>query len=147
MGDEMTLDLLASEADLPEAVERMMPPDRWPAQLAEMTDFVVSELEAAAVGDHPGCRRALAHRIVARILAEYGGTCWYIPKTDSIARALRDQSIWAGWSRGSLDVRAMARKHDLSENQIYKIVRAQMALHIRSVQLDLFGQAAGSNPG
>jgi Mor family transcriptional regulator len=139
MGDRA--DLLAeldADLDLPEAVERLMPADRWPAHLAEMTDIVASEISLAGVGEHPSDRRSLAHRIVARILQEYGGTVLYIPKTDSIHRALRDQSIWAGWSRGDRGVKAVARRYEISENQVYRIIRTQMALHIRAVQLDLF---------
>lgn len=114
-----------------EAAERLSG-EHWPRQLAEMTDLMLDEL-AHALPDLPAeTIRQAAMRQICRFIAEYGGTRPYIPKDDAIRRALRDLAIW-GEHDGTVDgphgIRALTRKHNLSEVAIWSILRHQRLLH------------------
>lgn len=107
-------------------------PDRWPARLAAMTDVLLDEVARSGLLGLPQDQRALAIRLVTRLCQEYGGTREYWPKPDRIARVLRDARIWAehdGTSDGPRGVRALARAHGVTPEQIWAILRAQRALH------------------
>lgn len=134
-----TLDLFGD--DLPAAAEQLAEDlGRWPTQLAEMTEIIQDEL-ARALPELPDevIRRA-ACRQICRFIGEYGGTRPYIPKDDAIRRALRDLSIW-GEHDGTVDgphgIRALGRKHNLSEVAVWSVLREQRKLHVKRVQADL----------
>ena len=117
-------------------------PDRWSARMAEMIDLVVDEVRASALLTLPQEQRALAVRVVTRLCQEYGGGQEYWPKPDRIARALRDARIWAehdGTTEGPRGVYALAKRHRLTAAQVWAILRAQRALHLRRVQPALPG--------
>ena len=116
----------------------------WTERHAEMIDLVRDELARAEPGLSDAQVRRLAVRVVARQCAEYGGAREYWPKVDAMVRTLRDAEIWAehdGTRVGPRGITALARKHRLSEEQIWNILRAQRRLHVRRVQgrLDLPG--------
>ena len=105
---------------------RIASPDRWPQQLADLTDLVLAEIGTDAQA------RLLACRIVTRITQEYGGTSLYVPKSDAIDRALRNLSIWAahdGTVDGPRGIRSLAKSHKMSANAIWDILRQERALH------------------
>jgi len=107
-------------------------PDRWPAQLAALTGYLRAEAEAA--GLDPALARRLACRQAARWAHEYGGGLFYVPKPDSLERALRDLAIWAdhdGTVEGANGIRRLARRYKLSEKQIYLILATQRELNRR----------------
>ena len=134
--DPLADDLPGAAASLSET------PERWPDRIAEMVDWVVDEAARSGLMPAPADRRTLAVRVVTRICAEIGGAQYYWPKTDAIRRALRDATIWAehdGTRDGPRGITALSRRHHLSEVQVWAILRAQRALHVRRVQgrLDL----------
>jgi Mor family transcriptional regulator len=114
-----------------DALARIATPERWPRQLADLTDLVADEISAAQVTD-PGATRRLACSIVTRICREYGGGSLYVPKTDAIERALRNLEIWAahdGTTEGPRGIRALAKRYGMSANAIWDILRQERALH------------------
>jgi Mor family transcriptional regulator len=109
-------------------------PERWPRRMAEMIDLVLDELERTGLLALPQERRQVAARVVTRLCHEYGGAQEYWPKTDRIARALRDAAIWAdhdGTTRGPRGIHALARQYGITSVQVWAIMRAQRALHRR----------------
>lgn len=131
---------------LPAAAAEQLADDtgRWPAQLAEMTDILQDELTLALPDLNADAVRIAAMRQIVRFCTEYGGTRPYIPKDDAIRRALRDLEIWArhdGTVEGPSGIRALGKRHNLSEVAVWSILREQRRLHIRRVQGDLFAAA------
>lgn len=55
------------------------------------------------------------------LLAKFGGDALYIPKLDAQKRARRNAGIVADYDRG-IPVHALARRHNLTERQIYNIL-------------------------
>jgi Mor family transcriptional regulator len=107
--------------------------ERWPRQLADLTDLVAQEIARFKATD-AGATRLLACAIVTRIALEYGGSALYVPKSDAIARALRNLAIWAahdGTVDGPCGIHALARTYNMSGNAIWDILRQERALHRR----------------
>lgn len=59
-----------------------------------------------------------------KIAKEFGGAYLYIPKLDGLYREIRDASIREEYDNGK-PVRELARKHDLTDRQIYNILGVQ----------------------
>lgn len=59
-----------------------------------------------------------------KIVKEFGGAYLYIPKLDGLFREVRDASIREEFDKGK-SVRELARKHDLTDRQIYNILGVQ----------------------
>lgn len=59
-----------------------------------------------------------------KIAKEYGGAYLYIPKLDGLYREVRDASIREEYDNGK-SVRELARKHNLTDRQIYNILSVQ----------------------
>jgi len=105
--------------------------ERWPRQLSEMTDLVADAIRGGVDLD-PAAVRMVACLVVTRLCTEYGGSAFYVPKSDAIHRAIRDLEIWAahdGTVDGANGIRALARRYAMSANAIWDILRAQRALH------------------
>lgn len=60
---------------------------------------------------------------VKQIIRTFGGETIYIPKTESVVRAGRDRTIYQEFH--GTNYRELARKHNLSVQQIRNIVRDQ----------------------
>ncbi len=116
-------------------------PERWPRQMAEITDLLVDELEKSSPPMEPPAARRLAGRLMARIAREFGGGSMYLPKADALERTLRDARLWAEFD-GTVDgpggVNTLARREGLTTIHVYRILAVQRGLHRRSVQGDLF---------
>jgi len=70
-------------------------------------------------------------------LAEYlGGRVNYFPRGDRLKLALRDAEIFRRARRGN--IQQLADEYDVTDIQIYRIIRDQHRLHISKVQRPLF---------
>ncbi len=133
--DPALVDYLAGAASL------AADPQRWPRQLAELTDYLEDELRHAQPDLPPRAARALAGRLIARIAREYGGTAFYLPKSDALERVLRDARLWAdydGTTTGPGGIEALARREGLCTIYVYRVLAAQRDLRRRERQPDLF---------
>ena len=122
-------------------------PERWPRQMAEITDLLVDELEKSTPPLEPPAARRLAGRLMARLATEFGGSSLYLPKADALERTLRDARLWAEFD-GTVDgpggVHVLARREGLTTIHVYRILAVQRGLHRRSVQGDLFRKLEGA---
>jgi Mor family transcriptional regulator len=118
--------------------------ERWPRQMAELTDLLVDELRRAGAEHDTAAARRLAGRLMARIAREFGGSSLYLPKADALERTLRDARLWAEFD-GTVDgpggVAVLARREGLTTIHVYRILAVQRGLHRRAVQGALFDLA------
>ena len=114
--------------------------DRWPRQLAVLTDCCLATLTKTLPDLDPARARQVAFALIERITSHYGGSTWYIPKSDAIDRARRNLALWAeydGTVDGPRGIRALARRHHLTEVAVWGILREQRQLHLARHQLSL----------
>jgi Mor family transcriptional regulator len=118
--------------DLQAIGEQLDRSGRWPAQLAEITDFLEDELARALPDLAPAEARCTACRQTIRFITEFGGTRPYIAKPDLFQRAFRDLKIWSehdGTVDGPNGIRALAAKYNLSEVAVWRVLKQQRELH------------------
>lgn len=111
-----------------------LPANAWEKNLVQMIEVQ----EAAFVRD--GLSEGEAFRL-ARVgmlaLAEFhGARQWYLPRGDRLRTALRDAEIYRRARRGN--IQALAAEFQLSDLQVWRIVRQQRKLHLRKIQGQLF---------
>lgn len=137
-------DLFGDLPDLPGAAAASLAdqPERWPARLAEITDWLAEETARACPDLAPAAVRGLAVRLTTRLAVEVGGQQWYWPQAAAIERILRDQEVWAahdGTVDGPNGIVALARRYKVSANHIWEVLRRERALHRARVQPELPG--------
>lgn len=78
---------------------------------------------------HPLCRR-LGKRCAARLVTAFGGTPLYVPRCSSVLTKLRQQEIIETFSRHTAQgksstaaVACLARRHGVSDRQVWKILK------------------------
>lgn len=99
----------------------------WPARLAEMVALLTAAFGPEV--DAPRARR-LAALATTTLCRHFGGSNWYVPKGASIDTALRDLTIWCehdGTVEGPRGIRALARRHGISDQRVYAIIADQRA--------------------
>jgi Mor family transcriptional regulator len=90
----------------------------WPRTLAELTD--VLEAHFRRVQRSSSGTRADAEAVIAVIAEHLGGSTIYLPRGDSLRRALRDLRIYHEFD--GRNVKDLARRHHLSTVQIRSII-------------------------
>ncbi len=113
-------------------------PRIWPTSLAELVDVLADDLKEQGMDETDAF--ASARRSVALISWLWGGRMRYLPKNEKLRLALRDSQIWRKFcaSRSRQAITELAVEYDLSDQQVYSIVRVQKKLTIKRVQGDLF---------
>lgn len=107
-------------------ITRLVEADLWPRQLEEMAGVVYGALTAPAQRMQPQTARLLAAAIVAALATHYGGVTFYVPKTDSILRAIRNLNIRAeydGSPNGKHGIYSLARRYRLTPQAIWEVIR------------------------
>lgn len=123
--------------DLPEDIlDHLDDPEvtqRWPRDLVAMLEVIANALDRD--GDDQARRHAT---IAARALGQYhGGRMYYLPTGEALDRALRDKSMWDSYHGRRDEVIQFCEQYGLTEQQVYKILREQRALHVKRVQRSL----------
>lgn len=122
-------------------------PERYEGTLAGM---VQSALYALSAGGLPLPEaRALACDVIDRIATDFGGGNVYLPRNDALRRTLRNLGIWHeydGTPHGPHGISVLAKKHNLTEIAIYRIIEAQRQAHRPHIQPDLPGLTAVNSP-
>jgi len=110
-------------------------PRAWPQLLADLVDVTLGHLQRRLGLDAPAAR--LEAQALILVMAEYfGGRMIYLPKNEKLRRALRDTLIWHEFTGDN--VAELGRRYDLSDIQIYNVLREQRRLHRAKTQADLF---------
>ncbi|MGE7992530.1 Mor transcription activator family protein [Pseudomonas sp. NPDC089554] len=111
--------------------------NRWEGTLIEMASIAESKLRQI-LPDKPDEVPKIARAVVFSICETMGGAVVYIPRGDTLRRALRDAEIFREWREKNVRPDALARKFDLSSQAVYDIIARQRVLH-RQQEPDLFG--------
>lgn len=127
---------MASErlAALAQAAEDLSEvPERMGVILAELAELVADELLRARPGTERAEARRLGARIAARLCLEVGGT--YLPRGQALERAVLHITIWSEHDNtvdGPNGIRALARRHGITEPSVWRIIRRERERHRRS---------------
>lgn len=120
---DAALELLQAGAD-------EVPEDRWAPTLARLVEVLCSRYERMGFAD-PELTR-LANTTVIEIAHYFGGRMLYLPRGDRLRLALRDAEIYRRARRGN--VQALAQEFELTDIQVWRIVRQQRRLHLDKIQ-------------
>lgn len=109
-----------------------VPEAAWAPMLVQMTEVVEARLRRERIDG----AEALARGVVLELAQYFGGRRVYVPAGDRLKTALRDMEIYRRAKRGN--IQALADEYQLTDIQIYRIIRQQKALHLRRIQGRLF---------
>jgi Mor family transcriptional regulator len=114
---------------------------RWEGTLKEMVEIAEAKLrsELGDVANVP----SLARHVVFALCDTLGGSVVYLPRGDTLKRAMRDAAIFRDWRDGGKPPADLVRKYRLANQTIYDIIARQRALH-RKREPDLFGTGNNS---
>ena len=110
---------------------------RWEGTLTEMSTLAEIKLREM-LPDHLDQVPQLARAVVFAICETMGGAVVYIPRGDTLRKALRDAEIFREWRENNTRPDELARKFDLASQTVYDIIARQRELH-RRAEPDLFG--------
>ncbi|MDH5785349.1 MAG: hypothetical protein OEZ16_07040 [Chromatiales bacterium] len=108
---------------------------RWPKLLADMIDVLAEHFQRRRKMSAEEAS-AEATQVITVIAHYFGGRLTYLPKDEKLRLALRDNQIWLEFN--GRNVPALAQKYDLTEVQVYNIIREQRGMHVARVQGDMF---------
>ncbi|WP_295386175.1 Mor transcription activator family protein [uncultured Thiodictyon sp.] len=94
--------------------------------IAEIVDFAIAELESCGLAADDA--RRFGCRVAARLCSEVGGTRYYWPRGMAIERAIRDLHIWSehdGTVDGKNGIKALAKRHKMTDVHVWRILKAQ----------------------
>ncbi|MBA6065960.1 Mor transcription activator family protein [Pseudomonas mosselii] len=112
---------------------------RWEGTLTEMAGIAESKLREV-LPDKPDQVPMIARAVVYAICETMGGSVVYIPRGDTLRRALRDAEIFREWRDKNTRPDKLARQFNMSSQAVYDIIARQRELH-RQQEPDLFGYA------
>lgn len=107
---------------------------KWPATLAELVDVATAHFTRRGAAAETARREAQA--VIILLAHHFGGRMSYLPRDARLRLALRDNLIWQEF--GGANVAALAERYDLTEQQIYNILREQRTLTRDRAQRRLF---------
>jgi len=112
-------------------------PESYPEILTTAAHAAFEEI-SKLLPDMPEVKRGvIAFNVAEAIRRNCGGSMVYISKGESYERSNRDRQIWDEFN--GRNIPELARKHDLTESQLYTIIRAQRAIAQQESQGELPG--------
>jgi Mor family transcriptional regulator len=114
---------------------------RWEGTIREMVEIAEAKL-LDEMGDDPRVPE-LSRHVVFAICDTLGGSVVYLPRGDTLRKAMRDAAIFHEWGKKGAQPADLARKYRLASQTIYDIIARQRALHRKS-EPDLFGFDQGT---
>lgn len=107
---------------------------RWPQRLAELFDVQLAYALRSGMDPETAERDATERTF---LIADYiGGRLLYIPSGEKLRIAVRDLQMARAQGRVSVD--DLARRHSLSQQQVYNILTEQSRLVVDRMQGKLF---------
>ncbi len=107
----------------------------WPGTLRDLVDVISAELHRQGI--EPAQAGMLARKIAAAQAGYMGGRGYYLPVGESLFTELRNNEIFSRWSQGE-KIETLRRHYQMSETQIYSVIRNQRRLHQERTQPRLF---------
>jgi len=109
-------------------------PRAWPNTLADLVDVFTDHLYRR--DKHPeAVAREKAQNLITVLASYFGGRQIYLPRDETLRRALRDNLIWQQMKSGNVE--ELGRRYGLTRQQIYNIAAQQKKLHVGKVQFEL----------
>ncbi len=127
--------MTAKEKIRAEDLDRIVETNRWPKQMARITDTLLAIAREQLRGLDDDKIRRLAALQMAAVARVYGGTMFYVPKDERLRKAIRDLRIWCehdGTVDGPNGIRSLARRHRIATYYVWEILRRQRVLHQES---------------
>ncbi|HAV9699989.1 TPA: transcriptional regulator [Escherichia coli] len=107
----------------------------WPGTLRDLVDVISAELHRQGI--EPAQAGMLARKVAAAQAGYMGGRGYYLPVGESLFTELRNNEIFSRWSQGE-KIETLRRHYQMSETQIYSVIRNQRRLHQERMQPRLF---------
>lgn len=107
----------------------------WPGTLRDLVDVISAELHRQGI--EPAQAGMLARKVAAAQAGHMGGRGYYLPVGESLFTELRNNEIFSRWSQGE-KIETLRRHYQMSETQIYSVIRNQRRLHQERTQPRLF---------
>ncbi|HBA9327783.1 TPA: transcriptional regulator, partial [Escherichia coli] len=107
----------------------------WPGTLRDLVDVISAELHRQGI--EPAQAGMLARKVAAAQAGYMGGRGYYLPVGESLFTELRNNEIFSRWSQGE-KIETLRRHYQMSETQIYSVIRSQRRLHQERTQPRLF---------
>ncbi|HAW0680516.1 TPA: transcriptional regulator [Escherichia coli] len=107
----------------------------WPGTLRDLVDVISAELHRQGI--EPAQAGMLARKVAAAQAGYMGGRGYYLPVGKSLFTELRNNEIFSRWSQGE-KIETLRRHYQMSETQIYSVIRNQRRLHQERTQPRLF---------
>ncbi|EEV5734927.1 TPA: transcriptional regulator, partial [Escherichia coli] len=103
----------------------------WPGTLRDLVDVISAELHRQGI--EPAQAGMLARKVAAAQAGYMGGRGYYLPVGESLFTELRNNEIFSRWSQGE-KIETLRRHYQMSETQIYSVIRNQRRLHQERTQ-------------
>lgn len=107
----------------------------WPGTLRDLVDVISAELHRQGI--EPAQAGMLARKVAAAQAGYMGGRGYYLPVGESLFTELRNNEIFSRWSQGE-KIETLRRHYQMSETQIYSVIRNQRRLHQERARPRLF---------
>lgn len=102
--------------------------------LADLAERIATHLIEHQIQEEGA--RAIGDEIAVEMAAYWGGQLIYFPKGKFLILSKRDRQIYAEFN--GHNVKELARKYDVSEQHIYRIIKAMRRSDLASRHGDLF---------
>lgn len=116
--------------------EEHLPSGTWPRTLAELFDVLLAEMGRLGKSEKEAAR--IARASVIAIAHNLGGRAIYLPRGESVRRAIRDARMWH--EHDGRNTQELAERYHLSIRQVYQILSEQKALRMDRKQSQLFSE-------
>ncbi|HIF9532283.1 TPA: Mor transcription activator family protein [Photobacterium damselae] len=124
-----TIDMLGFGSVCADDIDRMVSDDevhRWPETVREI--YLLFKHE---IGDQ---RQALG--LLVSLCKNFGGVQFYLPRGSQLDIAVQNLKIWNEFKGNN--VKELARKYEVSEQHIYRILAKMRKSEFKRTQYDLF---------
>lgn len=134
--DPMTADAKKLAKKLIDKMDKSVEPDTrlWPKMLADLVDVLSEHFAQRGHPDDAAFNEAQA--VILALAGYFGGRMLYLPRDTRLRLALRDNLIWQQFN--GCNVRQLGERYNLTDMQIYNILREQRQLHQKKYQMNLF---------
>lgn len=106
----------------------------WPGTLRDLVDVISAELHRQGI--EPAQAGMLARKVAAAQAGYMGGRGYYLPVGESLFTELRNNEIFP--LEPGRKIETLRRHYQMSETQIYSVIRNQRRLHQERTQPRLF---------